>query len=319
MLNPDVQRRNETFINALRSSGDLQKKASNGLNDFLRKRAYEDGIYRQVLPPQDITPADLDRSHDTIKPQVVIDIEPNIDSAYSMPFGGVPYDNYMGANRYRIMFDRLETQRYTEDVANLLTWDMDIRSIWNDLLLQTILEREDTVGFAVTDTIVGAKSDDTTDHYADTESYGWTDVGNFSRASIRRALSGIPAAKNSLNTTRAIVNNLTILKVLDFGRDAVGGDLSEEMFVNGLSETTFMGTKWISTIKKDIVANDVAYMFAAPKFLGNFLVLEDVTVSTKVENYHLETFAYELIGSGIFNAGGAAKASFEGSYTGWTS
>jgi hypothetical protein len=89
------------------------------------------------------------------------------------------------------------------------------------------------------------------------------------------------------------------------------------MFINGLAETTFMGVKWLSTIKSDLVADDIAYMYAAPKFLGNFLVLEDVTVSTKVENYHLETFAYELIGSGIFNSGGVAKAEFSGTFSGW--
>ena len=153
---------NEVLIESLRSDDKgLQKEAQNGVNDYLRLRAREDGFARRVQPPIDVTPADLDRQVDTVKPVIVKDMEPNTPGGYSVPFGTVPMNYYMDAPRYRIMFDRIMSYRFTADVANLLTYDLDIRQIFNDLMLKDILSEEDRKYIAVADTSVGPLNDKT--------------------------------------------------------------------------------------------------------------------------------------------------------------
>jgi hypothetical protein len=127
MLNADVRSRNENVINSLRSDDPvISKEAQEGVNDYLRLRAREDGFARRIQPPIPVTPADLDRQVDTVKPVIVKDVEPDTPAAYGVPFGAVPMNHYIDAPRYRVMFDRVMSHRFIADVANLLTYDMEV-------------------------------------------------------------------------------------------------------------------------------------------------------------------------------------------------
>ena len=107
-----------------------------------------------------------------------------------------------------------------------------------------------------------------------------------------------------------MVNNITIWDIVAFGRDEIGGDFSEDLFHNGFTKRRIMGHDLIITIKTNLVPTDFMYMFAAPKFLGDFYILDDVTISNKSENFLIDMFAYECIGSTIKNEGAVAIASF---------
>jgi hypothetical protein len=312
-LASDIRSKNEALINSF-TCGDagLEKTAAGGVNEYLRLRAREDGFTRRIQPPVPVTPADLDRQVDTVKPVIVKDMEPNTPGGYSVPFGSVPMNYYLDAPRYRVMFDRIMSYRFTADVANLLTYDLDIRQIFNDLMLKDILAEEDRKYIAVADASVGALNDKTPGNtrYGRLGATGYGEVGLMSRASLAFAMKAVPSTNYHLNPAKALVNNLTIWDVVALGRDEIGGDLSEEMFVNGFAERKIMGLDWLITIKTDLVQDDQMYQFAAPKFLGDFYVLEDVTVSVKHENYMFEMFAYEMIGATLKNEGAVAKASF---------
>jgi len=315
MIEPKVRAMNEAVINGLTSDDPyIQKEAQNGVNDFLRIRAREDGFCRRIQPPVPVTPADLDRQVDTVKPVIVKDMEPNTPSAYTVPFGAVPMNHYMDAPRYRVMFDRILSHRFTADVANLLTYDLDIRQVFNDLMLKDILAEEDRKYIAVVDTVCGTLNAAVRSEVA---SKGYVTVGGLDRQALAEAMKGIPSTNRHLSPAVALINNITIWDVVALVREQVGGDLSEELFVNGFAERQIMGLKWFITIKTDLVATNDLYMFAAPKFLGDFYVLEDVTVSTKHENYMFEMFAYEMIGGTVKNTAAAAKAAFSGSLVAW--
>ena len=59
-----------------------------------------------------------------------------------------------------------------------------------------------------------------------------------------------------------------------------------------------------------MVGDNDAYLFADPKFIGKFFMIEDTTMYVKREAYMLEFFAYETIGATIGNTSGVAKAVF---------
>jgi hypothetical protein len=318
-IDPKTKALNENVLNQIASQDQgLQKNAAAGLTDYLRVRAREDGYARNILPAVGVIPSDLDRQVSTIKPVIVRDMEPDTPPAYSVPFGVVPMNQYMDAPRYMVMFERILSRRFTADVANLLTYDMDIRQVFNDLMLKTMLAEEDRKFTGAVDVICGDIDDPNSQHAVDVASMGYVHVGAMSRISLKDSLKGLPSSNRNLNCSLALVNNVTILDIAGLDRAAIGGDLAQDIFVNGLTERTIMGTKYMVTIKKDLVANDDMYMFAAPKFLGDFFILEDVTVSTKTENYMFEMFAYENLGAIVKNAGAVAKVSFSGTFHGWT-
>jgi hypothetical protein len=119
-----------------------------------------------------------------------------------------------------------------------------------------------------------------------------------------------------LDPAVSLVNNITIKKLLAMDHDDIGGPLAEELFIKGFTEKTIMGTKWYVTIKTDLVPTNIVYQFAAPDYLGDNLCLEDVTVSTKTENYMFEMFAYKCSGGSVKNLGAFCKATFSGASAG---
>ena len=313
-MDPDVRLLNETIINGLTSSDDgLRKQAKEGVDDWLRIKMREDGFARRILPPVPVTPSDLDRQVDTPKPVIVKDQEPNSAGAYTVPFGTTPMDHYIMGPRYRVMFDRILSRRYNSDVNNLLTYDMDIRQILNDFLLKDIMAEEDRKFMVVADSIVGSVN--TPD--ATLGSCQNLTVGPLTRQSLAHARKGMPSTNRHLNAAVGLINNITIWDVVALGRDDIGGDLAEELLINGFAERQMLGLKWAITIKTDLVADDELYMFAEPKYTGDFFTLDEITLSTKHEDYMLEFFAYECIGATIQNTAAVIKATFSGTQVDW--
>lgn len=318
-LNTEIHARNENAIQGLTSSDPvIQKEANSDVTEYMRLRAREDGFARRIQPPVPVTPADLDRQVDTVKPVIVKDVEPDTPAAYSVPFGTVPMNHYIDAPRYRVMFDRIMSHRFIADVANLLTYDMDIRQIFNDLMLKDILAEEDRKYMAVVNTVVGPQYDGVNTNnqaannprVSEVGAVGNITVGPMSRAALAQSMKGLPSTNRHLNPAVGLINNVTIWDVVALDRNQIGGDLSEELFRDGFTERQIMGLTWFITIKTDLVPNNVVYHFAAPKFLGDFYTFEDVTCSTKHENYLFEMFCYEMIGATIKNSGAVSRSEF---------
>lgn len=321
MIDPTVRSNNATLLQSLTSDDTyLQKEAQTGVNGYLRIRAKEDGIFRKIIPPTPVTPADFDRQVDTVKPVIVKDMEPNSPAAISLPFGGTPMNYYMIAPRYRVMFDRIVSQRFTADVANLMTYDMDIRQVFNDLLLKDMLAEEDRKMIAAANSALDPNSsvgDTTTTRYTTVGAKGYIRVGALTRATLSNAMKGLPSTNRHLSPAVCLINNVTIWSVVALGRDAVGGDLSEELFTRGFAQRELMGTQWYVTIKTDLVPNDVMFMFAAPEFTGDNFVVEDVTVATKHELWFFEMVGYEMLGGTLKNMAAFAKVIFSGAAQDW--
>jgi hypothetical protein len=321
MIDPKVQASNQKVLDGLTSfDRQIQKTASNGVNEYLRIRAREDGFARRIIPPVQVSASDFDRQADTVKPVIVKDVEPNTPAAYSVPFGTVPFNQYIDAPRYRVMFDRIMSQRFTADVANLLTYDMDIRQIFNDLMLKDILAEEDRKFMVVVESVIGVLNDTnpaTNPRYAEVGAAGHITAGPIDRVSLAHAMEGLPSTNRSLTPAVALINNVTIWRIVALDRIQLGGNLAEEMFLSGFAEREIMGLKWYITIKKDLVAIGSIYYFAGPKFIGDFYTFEDVTVSTKHENFMFEMFAYEMIGSTIKNSASVARVDFTGALNDW--
>lgn len=298
---------NETLFSQLSTPG-MEKRAIDAVNDFTRVKMREDGFYRRIIPPLQIANDELDRQVDTDKPVKVVDKEPDSPAAISIPFANLPINVYILGPRYRVLFDRIVTPRFTKDIDELRTWVMDIRQVLSDNAIKDMLAEEDSKFLtAVNAALVGK------DVIVPTSGVPqWVSIsGGITRDTWQDALKVMPRTPSHLETHTALVNNVTIREFLKWGRDEVGGDFSQDMLKNGWSETEFGNVKMIITIKRDLVLDDEVYFFSDPKFIGKSYLLEDTTMYIKREAYMLEFFAYETLGGALGNYSGLAKVSFE--------
>ena len=288
----------------------LVKDAQQAVNDFTRTKMREDGFWRKILPPVPITNDELDRQIDTEKNVKVVDKEPDSPAAISIPYATLPMNRYIQGPRYRVMFDRIVTANFTTDVGRLRTWDMDIRQVLSDNSIKDMLAEEDGKAVrALTALLLGANVT-----IPETGVSQWRTVdGGITRETVNDALKIMPQTTAHLEPATALVNSVFVKDLQKWGRDEVGGDLSEEIVRNGFAERVMFGVRFIITIKRDLVGDATMYMFAEPKFLGKFFILEDTTMHIEKKAYMLNFFAYEEIGSCIGNIAAVARADFSGS------
>jgi hypothetical protein len=285
----------------------MEKTAIDAVNDFTRTKMREDGFYRRIMPPLQISNDELDRQVDTDKPVKIVDKEPDSPAAISIPFATLPVNLYIRGPRYRVMFDRIVTPRFTKDVDELRTYVMDIRQVLSDNAIKDMLAEEDSKFLAAVDLAIGAAGVNVpTSGVPQHENI----VGGVTRDTVVEALKIMPKTPSHLEVNTILVNNVTIKEIMKWGRDEAGGDFSQDTLKNGWSEAELLNCRWIITIKRDLVADDSIYMFADPKFIGKNYLLEDTTMYIKREAYMLEFFAYETCGGTIGHTSGIARANF---------
>ena len=301
---------NEAFFHKMTSDdAGLRKDAQQAVNDFTRTKMREDGFWRKILPPVQISNDELDRQVDTDKNVKIVDKEPNSPAAISIPYATLPINKYIRGPRYRVMFDRIVTPRFTKDVDELRTYDMDIRQVLSDNAIKDMLAEEDGKAIrAVNTLLLGA---DTVIPETGVAQHR-TITGGITRETVNDALKILPQTPSHLEVSTTLVNNVFVKDIQKWGRDEVGGDLSEEIVRNGFAERVLLGVRWTITIKRDLVGDTTMYMFAEPKFLGKFYVLEDTTMYIDKKAYFIEFFAYESIGSAIGNIAAVGRADFDG-------
>lgn len=283
------------------------KQAEDRVNAFTRTKMREDGFYRRIMPPVPITNDELDRQADTDKPVKIVDKEPDSPAAISIPFATLPVNLYMRGLRYRVMFDRIATPRFTKDVDELRTWIMDLRQILSDNAIKDMLAEEDGKFLkAVNTALVGPGLIVPT---SGTVQYEQLD-GAISRDSLWDSLKVMPNTPSSLEVHTLLVNHITVKEFGKFDRIEMGGDLAEDVMKNGWSLQTFMGKELVVTIKKGLVPTNTMYQFADPKFIGKSYVLEDTTMYIRREAYMFEFYAYETLGGAIGHTSGLARIDF---------
>lgn len=288
--------------------GVLVKEAEDAVNDFTRTKMREEGFYRRIMPPIPITNDELDRQVDTDKPVKVVDKEPDSPAAISIPFATLPQNLYIRGPRYRVMFDRIATPRFTKDVDELRTWIMDIRQVLSDNAIKDMLAEEDGKFLrAVNTAIVGPGLTVPTSGTVQHEVIN----GMITRETLWDSLKVMPNTPSNLEVHVVLVNNITVKEVGKFSHNEMGGTLSEDIMKNGMSLQKLMGVNWIVTVKKGLVATNTMYQFADPKFIGKSYVLEDTTMYIRREAYMLEFFAYETMGGTIGHTSGLARVDFQ--------
>lgn len=321
MANLAMRAQNMALINDLDSEGGC-KEAANRITDFTRLKLREDGILRTVLPSVGIGPENIDRAVETDLPQVITDMEPNAPAAVSVAFGTFGAEWQLLGRRYRTLFDRIFSQAFWKDVAELYTYEMDLRQVMSDNSLNEVLAEEDSKLIQVCDLIL-MDPDQPNPVLGDVPMWKDFSDGNAAGNPVYKvdrdgmaALTEImPSSNCYLETEMFLMNHITVKRFLRLRRNDAGGDLSQELMQRGLSvlvgASGIFDKPVVVTIKRHLVKNGEVYMFSAQKFMGKHFSIEDTTMAIKREQFLLSFFAFQLTGFTVANPASIAKGTLD--------
>jgi len=289
------------------------KKAQDAATDYTRTQIREESFAFKILPPEKATDDMLDRALDE-RLQIIWELEPDSPAAKWVPLQTIPDGEYIVGSRYIIPFARVLTPKFVKDIDELRTYRQDIRKILTDNSIKDALAEIDSKFMDTVNAIVlDAASQGSANNV--TGKVQWIETSDpLNRTSFAEAKKMLPrgssTGKYRLRNYICLMNDVTAQDWLKLDRNAVGGDLSEEFFRNGLTTDTFLGVKAIFTIKDDLVPDNYVYFFAAPEFLGKCFYLTDWTMFMKKEAFFIEMFSYWLGGFAFGNVAGMALAKF---------
>ena len=292
---------------------DNVKMAQDAATDYTRIQIREESFAFKIQVPEKATDDMLDRALDE-RLQIIWEIEPDSPAAKWVPLQTVPDGEYITGSRYIIPFARVLTPKFVKDIDELRTTRQDIRKILTDNSIKDALAEIDSKWISTVNSIV-FNAPAAGDANFVTGKVQWQDfTDGLTRESFAEAKKLLPRGnvngKFRMRNYICLMNDVTAQDWLKLDRNAVGGDLAQEFFKNGLTTDTFFGVKSIFTIKADLVPDNYVYFFAAPEFLGKCFYLTDWTMYMKKEAYFIEMFSYWLGGFAFGNVAAMAVARF---------
>jgi hypothetical protein len=301
----DYAQSNAAFFDCVENG--REKQAADSLNDFTRLKVRELSFMDNIIAPFKVDDTELDMQYDTDKPCKVFEREPDSPAAVSVPLGTTPTMFYVRGPRYRVMMARILTPRMTKDIAELRTYRMDIRQIVADNMIKDLLAEKDTKYLAaVTTALVGQDQTVPLTGAVQWKSY----AGGMTRTNYIESTKIMPSTSAHLESAVELWNNLTIKEWQKFGRDEMGGDLSQQLLKDGYAQSEWNNKRRVITIKRGLVPDGTYYQFAGPEYIGKSLYLVDTTVYVKHEGYFIDSFAYWYGGASIANVAGLARTDF---------
>lgn len=325
---------NEAFLNGL-SNGSMEKTAGAG-QDYIRDKLHEDRFCGKILPPQNITREECQRSvkHDTLVK--IIDIEPN---ARAMPisFRGEPEAEWIDGDRFEIAFATVASPRYNKVEEELMAYEMPLTKIMDNLMVKAIGYIQDAQFLSHIESCVqGLQLEANTSATA----YNTSNVtgGSVVSESVIKGELALAEATDNFNVKAVqrpdFVNLYNLLDdnelassvilmtqgdyndILKWTNEDMGDKITGETAIEGYKYTTILGRKFIRTIKTSVLRRGNVYAFTDPDFLGKFYVLNNTKFWAKKEFNRIEMMAWETVGMGIGNIASVRKMElYSGSVT----
>jgi hypothetical protein len=296
------------YLTSNEASG-LEKAAAVG-SVMIRRTLREESFWETILPLQPITVEDCDRSETDDEPRKIVDVEPDSPAALIVGLNGNPGNLQIRQRRVSARFSRIQTIRGTQDKVRLATAGYDVRKVFMDNQLRDALARYDGAIQAQVDRTLGA-ADSTVTATGAVQHRG---LGVFSRSTVKAMRNIMPSGPSRMKPAFYLTNQVFFSEWIELDRTELGGDLAQEMLIKGVSMREGPdGSKYIVTIKDDLVPNNTYYMFAAPEALGVAYELESPTVHIQNEGPMISFYMYFMRALVIGNLAGIAKATFASS------
>lgn len=318
---------NELFTSKLGSAEGKEKIAAYG-GSYIRDRLREVSFARKILPPEQVTRADCQRSvnHDTLVK--IVDVEPR-SRAMSITFRGQPTARFIHGPKAEIAFYTIASEVFQKTEQELLAYEMPITKIIEDNSVKDIQEVEDREFTIHIEAAVQALQLEANGGIPTPLNWGQITGLGVAEFSIRKGELARTAMVDDdvvrpvqrpdlvnlfklldgsrLKSERLLMTEVDVDDLLQWTVEDYGDRLQSETAVDGYKYNTILGRSYIRTIKTDILRPGNVYVFTKPEFFGKFYVLNNTKFYIdKIAN--VITFqAWEDIGMGVINIASVRK------------
>lgn len=319
----------ELFNQRLGEPGGKEKTAELG-GSWIRDKLREVSFMRHIVPPEQVTRADCQRSvnHDTLVR--ICEIEPQ-SRAMALDFRSQPTARLVRGDRYEVPFFTISSEKFEKSEQELLAYEMPITKIIEDNTVKDIQEIEDREGLRHVESCVQAMQTET--NATTTVAYNTTNIrASNANAKADRVVKGElalaadgtdftvrpiqkpdfvelfkPLDNNRLRSERVLITEGDHDDVLQWTVTDFGDKIASETVVDGYKYNTLLGRKVIRTIKTDILRPGNVYCFTAPQFFGKFFILNNTKFYIdKIANV-ITWQSWEDIGMGFGNISAVSK------------
>jgi hypothetical protein len=319
----------EMFNHRLDTQEGKTKMAELG-GSWIRDRLREVAYSRHILPPEQVTRADCQRSvnHDTLVK--IVDVEPQ-SRAMAITFRDQPTARSIRAPKAEIPFFTISSEKFEKTEQELLAYEMPITKVIEDNSVKDIQEIEDREFTRHIES--GIQALQTEVNTTTGVAYNCTNIlaGNPNAKSVSVIKGELALAaggadfevrpvqrpdfvnlfklldNNRLRSERILMTEGDHDDVLQWTVEDFGDRIQSETVVDGYKYNTLLGRKVVRTIKTDILRPGNIYIFTAPQFFGKFYVLNNTKFYIdKIANV-ITWQAWEDIGIGIVNIASCRK------------
>lgn len=329
---------NRSFVNKL-DQGRVKEAQDEG-SRFIRSKLRQESFARVILQPVELAPEEIDRDEHTDQPKKIIEKEPDSVATF-VTFKGAGQRTFFKGPRYSVYFGKIESQHFMKSKFELLTYQNDIRKILTDNSVKDMADEEDKKFMETIDAAIQEVAPATNGGTIDTNADGAVETylpqgedqfaipdllvsnnlvaksldgnGGFVQKSLSRELIAQLyqcMTQKKLPIGKLLMTKATYMECLKFPYTDVGNDILSRHYDQGLEgEDKLFGVPVVTTIKNDIIPDNVIYLFAPENYLGNFFLLQDATLFIKQEADMIEFWSYSAPGMGIGNAKGVIKLS----------
>lgn len=325
-----VQAHMDLFNQRLETQEGKDKMAALG-GSWIRDRLREVSFARHILPPENVTKADCQRSvnHDTLVK--IVDVEPQ-SRAMAITFRDSPTARFIRAPKAEIPFFTISSEKFEKTEQELLAYEMPITKVIEDNTVKDIQEIEDREFLRHIEAGVQAMQN--------TVNAGGTNFNSTQVAANNAAAQQVSIVKGELAIANAagpqdfIVRPVqrpdfvNLYKLLDNNRfrserilitegdhddvlqwtvEDFGDKIQSETVVDGYKYNTLLGRKVVRTVKTDILRPGNVYVFTAPQFFGKFYILNNTKFYIDKVANTITWQSWEDIGMGIVNIAACRK------------
>jgi hypothetical protein len=318
---------NELFINKLSTSEGREKTAQLG-GSYIRDRLREVSFTRKIVPPEQVTRNDCQRSvnHDTLVK--IVDVEPK-SRAMAITFRGQPTARFIRAEKAEVAFFTISSEIFQKTEQELLAYEMPITKVIEENSVKDIQEIEDRE-FVIhieaacqalqTEANGGTSTELSASQIAGAGVVEFSIIkGELARAALTDDATVRPIQRpdivnlfklldgNRLRAERLLMPEPDWDDILQWTVEDFGDKVQSETTVDGFKYNTLLGRSYVRTIKTDILRKGNVYVFTAPEFFGKFYILNNTKFYIDKVANTITFQSWEDIGMAVINIASVRK------------
>lgn len=265
------------------------KEAQDEGSAFIRLKVRQESFAREIINPILLGDDEIDRDENSDQPKKIVEKEPDSVATF-VTFQGTGPRTWFKGLRYAVKFGKTESQRFTKNKFELMTYQNDIRKILSDNSVKDMSDEEDKKFIVTIDDLVALNA-----------AVQLTASPAFNSTAFRKCFQAMVRRRQPIG--KILMTKELYYEALDLPATSVGDDVASRHYDEGIEdEEKLWGMPVVSTIKGDILNPKKFYVFAPENFLGNFFLLQDATLYIKQEADIIEFWSYAAPGIGIGNS-----------------